>query len=445
MCDSKICARTLTLLIDHNKHQPMKQFSTKTPLLQWVAKALRTALSQAAQKDVPLESLPPASRLNRRAFIKTTGKVAILGGLAAQAGPIMAFGQSKRKPVVAIVGAGIAGLNAGWQLQKKGVLANIFEASNRVGGRMFTARNLFGEGTTTELGAEFIDTNHADMLGLVNEFGLSLRDTTLDNTLIKEAFFFNGQHYSLKQVIDELAGVAPQIQEHIDFLHTSEEQAIARFDHISLEQYLISIGATGWLNALLTQAYVTEYGLDAGVQSCLNFIGLVSADTSEGHFDTYGESDERFKIIGGNDLLTTKLAEKLTSSIENGHTLVAISQTGRRYKLTFDTAGGGTKVVVADFVVLTLPFTKQRQVAFDKNIIVAPQKRRAINELGYGTNTKLMLGFDGRPWRANGYAGFMYTDNGLQAGWENTQMQDTSKSSFTIFSGGTPGVAAGTG
>src|SRR5688572_33361677 len=43
---------------------------------------------------------------------------------------------------VAIVGAGMAGLNTAYKLQKVGIKATIFEGSDRTGGRMFTARNL---------------------------------------------------------------------------------------------------------------------------------------------------------------------------------------------------------------------------------------------------------------------------------------------------------------
>src|SRR3712207_7123244 len=48
-------------------------------------------------------------------------------------------------------------------------------------------------------------------------------------------------------------------------------------------------------------------------------------------------------------------------------------------------------------VVLALPFTLLREVRLDAPL--SPAKRRAIAELGYGTNAKLMVGFGERVWR----------------------------------------------
>jgi len=41
---------------------------------------------------------------------------------------------------IAIVGAGMAGLNAAYHLQRQGIPATVYEASDRVGGRMFTLK-----------------------------------------------------------------------------------------------------------------------------------------------------------------------------------------------------------------------------------------------------------------------------------------------------------------
>jgi monoamine oxidase len=339
----------------------------------------------------------------------------------------------------------MAGLNAAWQLKKAGIHASIYEASNRVGGRIYSARGLFGTGTVTELGAEFIDTIHEDMLDLAQEFGLPLLDTATDKTLVKDAYFFNGRHYTVAEVINELKGIAPRMQADISLYQNNYEQAVEVLDQLSLEQYLDSIGATGWLRRLLIEAYVTEYGLDAGEQSCLNMLALISLDTSGGSFEIFGESDERFKIVGGNETLIEKLSQQLSAQIETGYRLVALSKSLMRYELTFEQVGGGTKEVRADVVVLTLPFTLLREVALDLSLRLPPPKLRAIHELGYGTNAKLMLGFNSRPWRNNGYAGYLFTDNGLQTGWENTQLQNSASSSYTLFSGGTPGIHVGAG
>ena len=78
---------------------------------------------------------------------------------------------------IAIVGGGMAGLNTAYKLQKAGLRATIYEGADRTGGRIFTATNLLGDGLTTELGGEFIDSTHEEMLALMDEFGLERLDT----------------------------------------------------------------------------------------------------------------------------------------------------------------------------------------------------------------------------------------------------------------------------
>src|SRR5919197_3537371 len=84
-------------------------------------------------------------------------------------------------PRIAIVGGGIAGLTAALTLQDKGVYADIYEASSRVGGRMHSDWTEFGtgfwkNGQQAELCGELIDTNHKTILQLAQRFGLATVD-----------------------------------------------------------------------------------------------------------------------------------------------------------------------------------------------------------------------------------------------------------------------------
>ncbi|MFM7089738.1 MAG: NAD(P)-binding protein, partial [Bacteroidota bacterium] len=63
-------------------------------------------------------------------------------------------------PDILIIGGGIAGLNAAYTFKKQGFTVPVYEASNRVGGRMMTLSNYFGNNLNTEMGGEFIDTFH---------------------------------------------------------------------------------------------------------------------------------------------------------------------------------------------------------------------------------------------------------------------------------------------
>lgn len=354
----------------------------------------------------------------------------------------------KKDPKIAIIGAGMAGLNCAYQLKKAGIASTIYEASNRTGGRIYTATNLLGTGTTTELGGEFIDSIHDDMIALAAEFGLPLLDTqdASQASLIKDAYYFNGQHYTLAEVIAAFEPYATAIQADIDSLPEDIGYAYPGssngFDSMSISQYFDSKGITGWLRELLDVAYITEYGLENNLQSAINFLFLFSADTSAGTFDVFGESDERYKIEGGNQRLTNAIAEELENQIVLNARLLQVKKTGNTYKITVQ-QGNQTKQYNYNIVVLAIPFTILRSV--DLQIPLSAQKLMAINQLGYGTNAKLMAGFTSRPWVQQGYQGYVFTDQALQLGWDSSQLQAGTAGTYTIFTGGNEGVAMGFG
>jgi monoamine oxidase len=67
---------------------------------------------------------------------------------------------------LAIVGAGIAGLNAALTLRDKGIGSTVYEASDRIGGRMHSDRSgYWANAQVSEFCGELIDTNHTVILG----------------------------------------------------------------------------------------------------------------------------------------------------------------------------------------------------------------------------------------------------------------------------------------
>lgn len=81
--------------------------------------------------------------------------------------------------------------------------------------------------------------------------------------------------------------------------------------------------------AFLDAAYLGECGLETNQQSAITFISLVGTALHGtalhgGQFSVIGESDERYKIAGGNERIPKQLAALQADRIQLGHELVAL-------------------------------------------------------------------------------------------------------------------------
>ena len=83
--------------------------------------------------------------------------------------------QGIRSPIkIVIIGAGLSGLVAGFELKRAGHDVTILEARDRVGGRVLTLREPFSDGLIAEAGAARIPYNHDLTLGYADYFGLKI-------------------------------------------------------------------------------------------------------------------------------------------------------------------------------------------------------------------------------------------------------------------------------
>lgn len=396
----------------------------KSPSLRVFKKAFQTL---QAENSVP--SIP------RRRFIKQAS-VASIGTLLATE---MWSCKTKKDIRIAIIGGGIAGLTATHYLNKQGFKPTIYEATKRTGGRIMSATGLLAEGITTELGGEFIDSSHKDMLNLCKELHLNFLDMQapdeLNKNLVQHDFYFDNRHIAEKTLVENLKPFFKTIQKDAALVATSnfKNPALVALDKLSLEEYLQKIGITGWLYDLLRISYASEMGLDAGFQNCLAFLSLLDTNHNNG-FDIYGESDERYKIIGGNQRVVDKLAKGLTGQIEMGYQLESYKEKGFEYSLNFSNG----KEIMAEYVIMTLPFSVLRDVK--TNVDMSPRKVKCIKELSYGTNSKMFLGMKNRIWRTQGCSGYVLS-NLIHNGWDSSQMQNDNLGAggYSIFMGGKMG------
>jgi monoamine oxidase len=429
----------------------------RTPLLRKLVQTVQQAHwlnKNPGQRALFLEARE-ASRVSRRDFVRILGAagfVTAAGGLV----PRMARGAeasqlrpSSREPV-AIIGAGLAGLTAAYRLNHAGVPCEIFEGSERTGGRVLTRYDFNKDKMFCELGGELVDTNHKDLIALAGELGLEIQELKgADHGT--DLYFFGGKHYTDEQLIPLFQPFAHKLATDLKGIYDKEGNFTARarrFDQISLAQYLAESGkgVEKWVLDLLRVAYTIEYGREVEEQSALNLIVYLKPDTSAG-FKIFGDSDESKRIEGGSSALPDALVKALEGRVEihQGHTLEKIGSAGSSMNLTFSSGGGSREVKFAR-VICALPFTMLRLVDGVKALALSKVKQEAIARLGYGNNSKVMYGFTERWWRNPAVGlpaasnGSCFTDLPLQCTWESSRGQAGESGIITNFLGGAVAV-----
>jgi monoamine oxidase len=425
----------------------------RTPLFRKLTQTVRQAhwLNHNPQHHALFFEAQDASRVSRRDFMRLLGAAGLLtaaGGLAprfARAGESPKTSARDAGPV-AIIGAGVAGLTAAYRLLQAGVPCEIFEGSERTGGRILTRTGFNKDGMFCELGGELVDSNHADLIALAGELGVEIQELKASDKGV-DLYFFGGKHYSDKELIPAFEPFAKKLAADLEGLYDAAEnftEKAARFDRINLAEYFTQTGqgVDKWVVDMLRVAYTIEYGRDAGEQSSLNLIALLKPETSEG-FKIFGDSDESKRIKGGSSSLPNALAKALEGRvrINKGYRLVKIAQVGSNMALSF-AVDNNSKAVKFSRVLCTLPFTMLREVEGVKALALGRKKQEAIAQLGYGNNAKVMYGFTERWWRHPAAKlpapsnGSIFTDLPLQCTWESSRGQAGESGILTNFLGG---------
>jgi monoamine oxidase len=416
----------------------------RTPLAQRVEDAMSSVVEE---------------RVTRGELIKRGAVAGIAFAGASSAGRFAKAAYGAGAPRIVVVGAGLAGLTAAYRLKQAGFTAQVYEASDRIGGRCWSYRAASGtwaDGQVAEHGGELIDQGHTAMRQLAQELGFKL-----DNLLAAEQngtedfFWLDDAYYTYAELSTDLNGIYQKL--HKDTTAASyptlwnlSTQRGRELDAMSIIQWLDETcpngGSKSKLGRILDIAYNIEYGAECSQQSALNLIYLLGY-SGQGQFRVFGPSNEKYHVRGGNDQITDALAAPLLrdGQISMGSELVAIASNDSRTTWTLTFKQGSTMTtVVADRVVLALPFSILRGVNF-KKANFDPLKVTAIKELGMGTNSKLHVQFSSRHWNGLGNNGNTYADTGYQNTWEVSRAQPGASGILVDYTGGTIGASFGSG
>jgi len=359
--------------------------------------------------------------LNRREFLKLTGVAA--GGLCFAPNPGWMLPQntperrgSARR--VVILGAGVSGLVAGWQLQAAGHDVTILEAQLHPGGRVHTIREGLSDDMYAEAGAGRIPDTHNITLEWVNHFGLPLEPfypaTLSEVTLLKG-----------KRVITPVGKPIDMSQVPLDLTAKEREIGLSALDEYYLGDTMRKIGG-----AILEQ-WPPDLAPLADI-SMSEYLRRRSASPDAIHYLTFGfEQDAALdfirdsyshhtktlsKIKGGNDQLPRAFAAKLSDSIRYGCAVEHIERRDARVRITYrreDMIGQ----VDGDAAICTIPYSVLRGITVTPDW--APEKRKVIDGLYYGPVVRATFQVSRRYWEDEGLNGFGSSDKNFEV-WHPT-------------------------
>jgi monoamine oxidase len=346
----------------------------------------------------------------RRDFLKAAGGLGLGAAMMPFTQNAFAAPAGGSQPEIAIVGAGAGGLRTAHRLMQYGIGSKIYEAGDRVGGRMYSDNSFFSDNRVVEYGGEFISTEHTAVRNLAHQLNLQLEDVNKLSLGDEETYLVEGELYTEADLMDEWVGGLYDImkraqqdapwQPMYNTLHTDKH---IEYDYKDAIDWMTEIGYPShhWVHKLLLADLIAEYGITVG-NSALNLIYLLGWNTHNSGGLPLAGTDERLHVVGGNDLIMHGMADQLPAgSIEMEKKLVAIDGTikapGGPYTLHFDDRSSAT----CDVLVMALPMNLIKNIEIDPNISTAfgEKKQMAFDSTStVSDNGKIMLEFSNRFW-----------------------------------------------
>lgn len=305
---------------------------------------------------------------------------------------------------IAIIGGGMAGLTAAYNLNKAGLSCNLFEAKAEVGGR--TKTHYFNENQYYELGGTQIDSDHDSVVALAENLGVKLNIVSYGEgdfsicsndgvplsddqllVLLDDSIKVFGDYIEYNQERDLVKNsmTFQSIRIAIDQLSTEEAKRFWETfikEECSTEPDHQPIVIAGWLHSeasdyrkllIARSNAVGRLGLNAAAQMKV-----------EGTFT--------YRVNGGMSNLVNALKDNCNNTtFEYNHVLQSLSKDESGYQLGF-----GNKTVTAQNIVMAIPFSTLRDVKLEENLGLTPNHINAIHNLDYSTMSKIGLPVTGQ-------------------------------------------------
>jgi monoamine oxidase len=384
--------------------------------------------------------------MKRRDFLKQTA-LAAASALSARSAEAFSPCVPRRKGApqkVVVVGAGLAGLAAGYELTQAGHDVTILEAQARPGGRVQTLREQFSDGLYAEAGAMNVFDTHDWTLRYVKLFGLTL-DPAAPSKLAslldvhgRRILVAQGQPVAYPLALtpeEQRLGrrgmweryVAPVLEEVGDYdAHGWPPDSLKKYDRVTFYEFLRGRGASPDAAGLIGMGW--PGGLGDGVRSVSALVLLREA----AHRAKFGQN---YYIRGGSDLLPRAFASRLAERIRYGAAVVGFEQDAHRVRVAYTQAGARTSLA-ADRLVCAVPFSVLRRMAVSPRFSAA--KRSAVEQLPYTSVARTYLQTRRKFWLDEGLSGQAATDEPYTTMFDGAPNQPGSRGILEAYMAGAP-------
>jgi monoamine oxidase len=350
-------------------------------------------------------------------------------------------GGNVKVPTVVIVGGGLAGLSAAYELKESGCDVTLLEAQTHPGGKIRTIRDPFPDGVAAELGAAaFIPVEPDAVMRYIRKFSLPLNRP--EPRVLPVVYYFRGRRTveARDGLHDWPLGLSNQerrlgisgmrtkylktaVTEIRDAIKRPESTAVLeKHGQISFADFMSANGSSPDATALLSILDWDMVGEDLRERSALDVLAQLAA------YSTF--TDARYSIQDGNDLLPKAFASGLGHRIRYGCVVESIERSQNGVTVYHNYASRPS-TITADQLVLALPLGRLAEIQFEPPL--SAEKRNAIHETRCASVARIFLQCRRRFWIDEGLSGYAFTDLPITFMWDGAPAHRSGRGILQCF------------